>query len=674
MSMRVVASPAELEVGLAHSPAAQALAEGGPLARVLGDRFRPRPGQQRMAYAVEQALKEGRHLIVEAGTGIGKTFAYLVPVLLSRKRVFISTATRALQDQLFKEDLPLVCRALRREPKVALLKGRANYLCHYRFERTLTKGARSREEGLVLGDLDAWRRQDETGDLAECDFLPEDWRLRPRITSTAENCLGMQCPHFDACFVRKARQRAREAEIIVINHHLLLADFRLREGDFGELLPTPEAVIVDEAHAFGEVAFQAFGEQLSSFQVAALLEDLRDETDLAAEAPLRQALADPVANLEAAFSHARERFAKLADEQGARERLDEPVREDLQSLTEALKCLHGVLSELSAAKPELARLAKRAEELATRTEEWLDGEQRAMDETSPQPRQGAQRCAWYQRSQGGFRLCSVPLDVAKPLADWREVLQVPWVFTSATLAVEGSFEHLQREWGLAGASTLRIESPFDYQSHARLYVPRDFPNPNRKEEHRQQLLALAMRLLHASQGRAFLLFTSHEALQWFAKALRQEQQRGAFPWPLLVQGDRPHHQLLDAFRETPGAVLLGTASFWEGVDVPGQALSLVIIDKLPFASPNDPLREARARAFEASGGDPFLELDLPEAVMALKQGAGRLIRGEDDRGVLVIADPRLLTANYGARFLNSLPPMERAHDEAEVLQFLRAIL
>lgn len=300
---------------LEASRAAQAFAEGGPLARVLGDAFRPRPGQQRMAYAVERALEEGRHLIVEAGTGIGKTFAYLVPVLLSRKRVFISTATRALQDQLFKEDLPLVCRALRREPKVALLKGRANYLCHYRFERALTRGARSREDGLVLGALDAWRRQDETGDLAECDFLPEDWRLRSRITSTADNCLGMQCPHFDACFVRKARQRAREADIVVINHHLLLADFRLREGDFGELLPTPEAVIVDEAHAFGEVAFQAFGEQLSSFQVAALLEDLRDETDLAAEAPLRQVLADPVANLEAAFSRARERFAELADEQ-----------------------------------------------------------------------------------------------------------------------------------------------------------------------------------------------------------------------------------------------------------------------------------------------------------------------------------------------------------------------
>lgn len=678
MSTEVAERQPGLDADLAASSVGRVLGEGGAFARCLPD-FRPRLGQQRMAAAVEAALRDGHHLLVEAGTGIGKTFAYLVPALLSGKRIVISTATRALQDQLFQRDLPEVCRVLRLNPRVALLKGRANYLCQHRFERTLAAGGGTLAERSMLGKLDAWRQQSASGDLAECAFLPEDAPLRPRVTSTSDNCLGSGCPRLAECFVVRARRQAQEARIVVVNHHLLLADFRLREGAFGELLPVPEAVIVDEAHAFSGVAFEAFGEQLSSFQITSLLADLKQATDLAGLPGLRPALEEPVSALSVALQELNEALAQCSQEKGAREALivHQGFARSLEGLEQALAGLAAALTELAPGHPDLARLGERAAELAARTQAWRQG-------VSPSATAGDAPAsagdghedgvfAWYQRSERGFRLSTTPASVAAALARWREALRIPWIFTSATLAVAGSFRHLEREWGLEGAVRLAIDSPFDYAKNALLYVPSDLREPRQRDQHRQALFALAMRLLAASRGRAFLLFTAHETLGWFAAEFAKAKQAGHFRWTLLVQGERAAHQLIEAFQADGHAVLLGTASFWEGVDVPGQALSLVIIDKLPFPSPEEPVRQARARAIENRDGDAFRELDLPEAVMALRQGAGRLIRRESDRGVLVIADPRLRTMPYGKAFLSSLPPMRRVESEQEVLEFLGAI-
>lgn len=631
-----------------------------------------------MAAAVAEALVHGQHLLVEAGTGIGKTFAYLVPALLSRKRVLISTATRALQDQLFQRDLPTVCAALGVNPPVALLKGRGNYLCHHRFERFYAKCANTREDGARLGRLDHWRRQTERGDLAECRFIPEDWPLRARVTSTSDNCLGNRCRHIDACFVAKARRQAQQARIIVVNHHLLLADFRLREDALGVLLPEPDMVIVDEAHAFGEVALEAFGMTLSSFQIAEFFRDLKEATDLAGAAAARRMLEEPIAALDGVLRALRDSIAKLGKGKGIREDLlsGGETATALQTLEEALETITRALSTVAEAHLELARLSERAAELVHRLRRWCLGDDAPSEDGEPLSPEGkVSSCAWFEGSEGGFRLSSTPLTVAEPLRTWREALRVPWVFTSATLTVEGSFQHLAEAWGLTNPRTLTIESPFDYGKHARLYVPWDFPEPvpPNRGSHLEALVELALRLLETTNGGAFLLFTSQEALDRTAETLRAEAERGSFRRTLLVQGEQPHHSLLDAFKRDGRAVLLGTASFWEGVDVPGHALSLVIIDKLPFPSPGDPIRKARAEALRARGRDPFLELDLPEAVMALRQGAGRLIRSERDRGVLVVADCRLLKKGYGEVFLASLPPMRRVASEEEALAFLRGM-
>jgi ATP-dependent DNA helicase DinG len=657
--------------------ATAALGSEGALARRLAN-FRPRRGQQRMAAAVAEALVHGQHLLVEAGTGIGKTFAYLVPALLSRKRVLISTATRALQDQLFRRDLPTVCAALGVNPHVALLKGRANYLCHHRFERALASGVRARQDGERLGQLDAWRRQSGSGDLAECRFIPEDWPLRARVTSTSDNCLGNRCPHMDGCFVAKARRQAQQARIVVVNHHLLLADSRLREDALGVLLPEPDMVIVDEAHAFGEVALEAFGTTLSSFQIAEFLRDLEEATDLAGAAAARRMLEEPIAALDGALQALRDSIAKLGKAKGIREDLlsHGETAKVVQTLEEALETIARALSAVAEAHLELARLSERAAELVHRLRRWRFGDDAPSedgDALSPGGKESS--CAWYEGSERGFRLSATPLSVAEPLRGWREALGVPWVFTSATLTVGGSFQHLAEAWGLEKPSTLTIESPFDYENHARLYVPRDFPEPvpHNRERHLEALVELALRLLETTDGGAFLLFTSQDAMDRAAETLRAAAERGSFRRTLLVQGEQPHHLLIDAFKRDGRAVLLGTASFWEGVDVPGHALSLVIIDKLPFPSPGDPIRQARAEALRARGREPFLELDLPEAVMALRQGAGRLIRSERDRGVLVVADCRLLKKRYGEVFLASLPPMRRVASEEEVLAFLRGM-
>ncbi|RPE75445.1 ATP-dependent DNA helicase [Vulcaniibacterium tengchongense] len=677
-----------------------ALADGGAFARELPG-FVVRPMQQDLAEAIGEAIETRGTLLAEAGTGTGKTFAYLVPALLSGSKTIVSTGTRALQDQLYHRDLPRVRDALGVGLKTALLKGRANYLCHYRMRQAQGEPRfASREMAAQFQRIVAWSGRTRMGDLAELDALPEDSPLLPMVTSTAENCLGGECPFFADCFVVQARQRAQAADIVVVNHHLLLADLALKQEGFGEILPGAQTFVVDEAHQLPELAAQFFGETLSARPLVELARDALAEcrqvpSALAAvQAPAR-ALEQAVRALRAAMDElpvrgTRRRAAELAAAEDA-----------FDALAQALHDLHAALQPLAAASPGFDGCAARALEFEGRLQRWRDDgaaagaeaeDESAADSAAPgaeaegraaagpaaqgpqpepgQKRRGDESVLWYELSARGFRLSRTPLDVAGPLARHRARSQAAWVFTSATLAVGGRFEHFAGKLGLNlrgehPPRTLLVPSPFDWQRQALCYLPRGLPDPMMRH-YNESLVEKIRPVLEASSGRAFVLFASHRALREAAELLRDG------PWPLFVQGEAPRPVLLERFRASGNGVLLGAASFREGVDVAGEALSVVVIDKLPFAAPDDPVFEARLDAIRRGGGNPFRDEQLPQAVIALKQGAGRLIRNENDRGVLVLCDPRLLAKSYGSVFLNSLPPLPKTRRIEDVAAFFQA--
>ena len=627
------------------------LAPGGVLARHLPG-YAPRPAQEAMARRVAEALERGGVLVCEAGTGTGKTLAYLLPAALSGRRVVVSTGTRTLQDQVFHRELPLLRRVLAAEGlplRAALLKGRANYLCLHRLALHAEGLWASRREAGWWRKVRAWSRRTRTGDVAELEGIPEDAALWPRVTSTADNCLGQACPRLRDCFLMRARQRAQEASLVVVNHHLLLAGLALREEGHGEVLPEAEAFVVDEAHHLPETALRFLDEGLTAGR---LLELARD-----AVAEHRREAGDQE-HLEAAARRLEASVAAL------REALGPPGRrEPWEALgpvpLRALEAVGGALEELAG---ELEAAAPRGEGLAhclRRARELLEALRRLGAEEEG-------RVRWFETTARGFGLHRTPLEPAEALERWRRSLGSAWVFTSATLSVAGDFGPFCRALGLEGAETAAWESPFDYRRHALLYLPEGLPEPDRAG-HTAAMVEALLPLLRASGGRAFLLFTSHRALREAAALLE-----GRLPHPLLVQGRAPRPRLLERFRAAGDAVLLGTASFWEGVDVPGQALQLVAIDRLPFASPSDPVLRARIRRLRAAGRDPFRELQLPQAVLALRQGAGRLIRGPRDRGVLALCDPRVASRAYGRAFLDSLPPMPRTSDPERAAAFLQA--
>ena len=643
-----------------------ALSDGGALADNIAA-FVPRDAQQRLAAAVADAFGRREVLLAEAGTGTGKTYAYLVPALLSGLKTIISTGTRALQDQLYHRDLPRVRDALGVGVKSALLKGRANYLCKYRVEQAKggsleLPGARSepsfgnREQVAQFQRIVAWGGRTRMGDLAELDALPEDSPLIPMVTSTAENCLGSECPFWSECFVVQARQRAQSADLVVVNHHLLLADLALKQEGFGEILPGAQAFIIDEAHQLPELAAQFFGE---GFGARPLLELARDAIGECKDVPAALAtLQQPARELEQATRGVRAAM-ELLPARGTRQRAlhDAPVREAFDLLASALQQFAEILAPLRGASPGFDSCHARAQELAARLARWLmqrdlDAEFDAADDD----------VRWYELSPRGFRLQRTPLDVSGPLRAHRERSQAAWIFTSATLAVAGDFAHIATRLGIEAPTTLLQPSPFDWNTQALCYLPPNLPEPMSRG-YNSALVAALLPVLQASSGRAFVLFASHRALREAAEALRDG------PWPLFVQGDAPRALLLQRFRESGNGVLLGAASFREGVDVVGAALSVVVIDKLPFAAPDDPVFEARLDAVRRSGGNPFRDEQLPQAVIALKQGAGRLIRSESDRGVLVLCDPRLLGKSYGRVFLDSLPPFPKTRDLADVQAF-----
>jgi ATP-dependent DNA helicase DinG len=631
------------------------LGPDSPLAEALPG-FRPRREQRAMAEAVATALEERSTLVVEAGTGTGKTFAYLLPALYAGTRVIVSTGTRNLQDQLYHRDLPLVSRVVGRPVTIALLKGRSNYLCRHRLALELAAPAVpavSRERRRLLGRLALWAESTSSGDIAEVESIADNDPIWPAVTSTRENCLGQDCPEFRQCHVVRARREAQAADLVVVNHHLLLADMALREEGFGELLPGAEAVILDEAHQFPEVAAQFFGLRFGSRGVTSFVRDTRLELERAglydtSARGLLETIEQAVGALLRVLAGLGERVEWAA--------LPDAALEAAEDLAGALETIAQRLDSTENEVAELRHAGRRATEMVTRLRAIL-----TVDE--------AEGLRWAECSARGVTLEFTPFEVADKLKAHVQQRPCAWVHTSATLAVGEDFAHYTRRVGAEDARTLLIASPFDFESKALLYLPPEMPEPSDRG-HTAAVVDAALPLLRAAGGRAFLLFTSHRALTEAATRLRDAMQLGD-RFPLLVQGDMPRDALLRRFREIGHAVLLGTSSFWEGVDVRGPALSVVVIDKLPFVAPDDPMLKARLEGLKRAGRNGFSEHQIPTAVLALKQGVGRLIRDPEDFGVVMIADPRLRTRGYGRTFVASLPPMRIVTDVREAAHFLR---
>jgi ATP-dependent DNA helicase DinG len=622
----------------------------GPLASAL-DEYRVRPQQQALATAVARTLDEGSVLVAEAGTGIGKTFAYLVPALLSGRRLIISTGTRHLQDQLYHRDLPRLRNVLGNPVRTALLKGRSNYFCHYRaglaWQEAEQRGSRRIRD---LAAIRRWSETTRTGDVNEVRSVEEDSPVWPRVTSTVDNCLGQECPDHARCFVLRARREAQDADLVVVNHHLLLADMALKEEGFGELLPGADGVIVDEAHQLPETASQYFGLGVGARQMLELARDsmgeyLRGSGDL-------PELPRALDGLEKATRDMRLALGAGTQRQPWQQAIRADARAALDNLEDALQRVVELLDPLAERSRGLDNCRRRATELQERLA--LMGSDEAGDE----------HVRWVETFSRSFTLNMTPLEFAPRFRTQLEARPCAWVFTSATLSVGASLSHFEQRLGLDEPEELLLDSPFDYRSHACLYLPGDLPDVN-TPGYTAALVRAAVPLLEASAGRAFLLFTSYRALREAEQILAGHER-----FSVLVQGAMPKAALLDRFRAEPEAILLGTSSFWEGVDVKGDALKLVVIDRLPFAAPGDPVLQARLEALRKQGLNPFRDYQLPQAVIALKQGVGRLIRDEKDTGVMMIGDPRLCTKSYGRVFLASLPPMRVTRESGEACDFL----
>ncbi len=710
------------------NPLSELFSAAGPLARAF-DGYCERREQIEMAQAVQAAIREARTVVLEAGTGVGKTAAYLVPALMEGGKVIVSTGTKALQDQLFHRDLPAVRDALGVPVKVALLKGRSNYLCWHHLDRTNQDASLlgSKQEVRDLSLINRFGPISATGDKAECPTVPEHAAIWARVTSTRENCLGSDCPRYADCFVVKARREAQDADVVVVNHHLFFADLMLREEGVPELLPNAQTIVFDEAHQLPDTATLFFGESVSTAQVLDLVRDtLAIGQAQARDGAQWNELLAPVErtarDLRLCFGSQMQRMALAQLGEG------HLLLPTLAQLQDALGALREVLEQQAGRGPDLANLHRRADQLMQRLASW----------GAPDRAHEPELC-WVDVASHGVQLHRTPISVAdvfrrqrlglgapleqaaahaedeakhtaemvQAFADTEEpqdeddiqalmsggdatdgdsgdVDEAPpqphpqppprraWVFTSATLAVKNDFSHFTEALGLEDAQCSAWSSPYDYPAQAMLYVPQGLPLPS-DAGHTEAVVDAALPLIRANRGRAFVLCTSLRAVARAAERLKQVFQQDGDPYPVLQQGDAPRPTLLEDFRRAGNAVLVGSHSFWEGIDVKGDALTLVVIDKLPFAPPDDPVLAKRLELLNQSGGNPFMQHQVPQAIIALKQGAGRLIRSETDRGVLMICDSRLIDKPYGRRIWQSLPPMKRTRDESEVTAFLATL-
>ena len=620
--------------------------------------YRVRSQQLAMAQAVAHAIQQQRILVAEAGTGTGKTLAYLVPALLSGGKVIISTGTKTLQDQLFNRDIPAVRAALKAPVSVAMLKGRANYVCHYHLHRARSDGRfLNRDDVKYLSLIERFARHSDSGDKGSLSEVPENASIWPYVTSTRENCLGQECPNHSECFVLQARKKAQEAEIVVVNHHLFFADVMLRDEGVAELLPACNTVIFDEAHQLPETASLFFGESVSTSQLIELARDTQAEALVSAKD--FAALPEAAAKLDKA---ARDLRLTVKEDSGrvpmqAINRFAE-FKSELAAVLKSLEEFTKLLKSQAERSPGIENCWQRAAELQTKIKQWRDDTR-------------GDYVRWMEIFGHSLQLNATPLSIAEIFQKQLNGPARAWIFTSATLAVKKDFSHYRSEMGLIDADTACWDSPFDYANQALLYVPENIPDPNTRE-YTQAVVTAAMPVIKASKGRTFCLFTSLRAMKEAYILISQQFEKEDLRFPLLMQGEGTRSELLERFRKLGNAVLLGSQSFWEGVDVRGEALSLVIIDKLPFAPPDDPVLSARIEKINQAGRNAFMEYQLPRAAITLKQGAGRLIRDEADRGVLMICDPRLLTKAYGKRIWQSLPPMKRTRSLAEVEQFFCA--
>ena len=640
------------------SALAAVFSTAGPLAAAIPG-YRPRSQQLEMAERIAEAIERNTVLVAEAGTGTGKTFAYLVPALLSGGKVIVSTGTRNLQDQLFSKDIPTVKTALGAPAQVALLKGRANYVCHYHLKRAQDDGRFfSREDAADAARVARFAGRTKSGDKAECLNVPENSPVWPMVTSTRENCLGQDCPQHKECFVLAARRKALDADLVVVNHHLFFADVMLRDEGVAELLPACNTVIFDEAHQLPETASLFFGDNVSTAQVLDLGRDARVEGLASARdcldlpklcGEVEKAAKDLRLRLPvepARFSH-----SQLAGRSG--------FADGLAGLIRGLDALAALLETQAQRSEGLENCWRRAGELSARFARWQGAAER--EEMRDYVR-------WGETYTHALQLNATPLAVGDIMQKQMSGHPRAWVFTSATLAVQKNFGHYCAEMGLADADSVAWDSPFDYARQAMLYAPAGLPDPN-SYGYTEAVVEAAFPVVRASGGRAFFLCTSLRAMRRVHELLQEHLARAGLDLPLLLQGEGGKNELLERFRRLGNAILVGSQSFWEGVDVRGEALSLVVIDKLPFAPPDDPVLSARIERMKAEGRNAFMDYQLPRAVINVKQGAGRLIRDETDRGVLMICDPRLVGKHYGRRIWRSLPPMRRTRALDDVLAF-----
>jgi ATP-dependent DNA helicase DinG len=643
-----------------HAAVDAVFAPGGALATAL-DGFEARPAQLQMAAAVADVFVDGGVLLAQAGTGTGKTLAYLIPAILSRQRVLISTGTKNLQEQIFFKDLPLLRDTLGVPFTATYMKGRGNYLCLHRFDALRDSPAiRAREEAIAIEAIEEWSRETETGDRAEIDDLPEDLPFWSEISATSENCLGGECPRFNDCFITRMRQRAAESDLVIVNHHLLCADASVRQSSFGEVIPSCEYAIVDEAHQLEDVATQYFGLSLSNYRLDDFARDV-DRAIASRQLPDPDRADDLKSDIEHVRDHARLFFGTLQvlrfDAGAGAEnrvrvtpRLLERAEHESSGLVRALEAVEATIALTKDLPEDVLALGRRAAELRKDLEFLVRADDPGF--------------VYYLEIRGrGIFLRGSPIDVSEIIRELLLDRMKATVLTSATLSVDGSFEYVRGRLGIKAPHEVKLASEFDYRRQAILYLPKKMPDPRSP-----QFIASAghqvVEILKRTRGRAFVLFTSYNNLRQVHQIASAELE-----YPILVQGTAPRSSLLREFKATPHAVLFATSSFWQGVDVVGDALSCVIIDKLPFASPGDPITSARIEAINARGGSAFGEYQIPLAILALQQGLGRLIRHRQDRGVLAVLDSRLRTMGYGRRFLASLPPAPVTHDIQAIERF-----